>query len=1074
MLSLLAKAEYPKAPLDLQLQVGWLVFLVFVLIVFWIWTRAESFRRAFFAREDPRVLAIWRIGLGIMTIQNFWNLLSHSRMLWTDEGMFTDAEVRQRLGRTALSGWTEVDGFLDGWAILKFFWGKNSLLFIHSSPDFVWGYLAVLFVALALFTVGFRTRITAVVIFLMINGIYNRNGVYLEGHDTVYRCIWLMTLVARTDAAWSVDNWLRRRREQKLRDGGGVGYDWRHFLDRAGHWLWAGAWGVAFCVIVEFTMVHVILVTLAGVLVSGVVGVFEAKGRGALHDAGKLKLPEPKRYQLVPRWPRYVIIAQLTCIYSATGMWKIGKVWKAGDALYYALNMDHFYRFEVFTQWVSFYFATNMFKVMSFVTLWWEKLFFLMFLGLVLKWGLDHKDDPWYQAQDSVLWRRWAGRLALIGSYFAMYRIAVIAVPWCLPLLKNKNPTPPEAALQNVHILFGGVLPVAIIVWLVLGRWPIRLPNPRRLLLWLRERKPKDAKKGEGKDGKQAETNEGETKNKADAPELEPFLIDQRFVRNWLFGRRIWLSLGLIFHGILFVFMNIGMFPLIMMWIYVVCFEAKTYLKIFRWTAELLRKWRVTAWMVPERLDEYIAEDDSVLETSADAVARDPAGPWYQDPHRLLLGPLKLFSKDAASFLESSRERGGRIPDLLVLALCGGLALLVGLRGLEARTEADVAAAKADPDADVDAAAAARDARKAESEARSKRIERIGDASWWWVYAVFGFAAVAHFRRRGPFDRQFSEEELAARAKAEGKAKAKVEGEAEEAVEPVEIATPPLVAGTLMRTAILGLTIWHVTAVGALFIPKYSVSQAWRGEVTKVYGNWVRGLNISQSWKMFSPNPPRSNTFMRTVVKDQDGELYMVGTDHYTDRPYVFWYNDRSRKMHRRMVGKSKWYLKYWSQYHCREWAFDHDGQLPLEVQVLKLKTPIPKPEALAKIGEPSDPRKRKLKRNVVNTYKCKDSNIEPWMKQRRGWELTEADERRLESAERKAERSAETTRRSWDARTDFGGEPRPGIEGKVDADPQKGKGKGKAEEDGGGEDGEDTPAKKPVNRRPPVPTRNR
>src|SRR5690606_2812748 len=109
---------------------------------------------------------------------------------------------------------------------------------------------------------------------------------------------------------------------------------------------------------------------------------------------------------------------------------------------------------------------------------------------------------------------------------------------------------------------------------------------------------------------------------------------------------------------------------------------------------------------------------------------------------------------------------------------------------------------------------------------------------------------------------------------------------------------------------------------------------------------------------------------------------YQVGKDHYSNRPYVFWYNDRMRKMHRRMVGKSKWYLRYWGQYHCRDWALTHDGRLPKEVRILKLKTGIPTPEELVEAGVPSDPRKRKLHRELIETHTCKPDVITPEIKQ--------------------------------------------------------------------------------------------
>lgn len=228
--------------------------------------------------------------------------------------------------------------------------------------------------------------------------------------------------------------------------------------------------------------------------------------------------------------------------------------------------------------------------------------------------------------------------------------------------------------------------------------------------------------------------------------------------------------------------------------------------------------------------------------------------------------------------------------------------------------------------------------------------------------------------------------------------------------------------GTLLRTIALGFILYHCSAVGVGFIPDYPITNAWRSETNKVFGSWVRGTNQQQSWKMFAPNPPQGNTFMHTVVVDQDGKAYQVGDDHYTERPYVFWYNDRMRKMHRRMIGKSKWYLRYWGQYHCRDWAFNHDGELPKEVRVFKLRTPIPSPEEARDAGVPSDPRKRKLRKEKLETHTCKPDVITAEMKLRRGWPLTEADQRILDNRPKRAEIEAKNKRSNWDKREDFGG----------------------------------------------------
>ena len=65
--------------------------------------------------------------------------------------------------------------------------------------------------------------------------------------------------------------------------------------------------------------------------------------------------------------------------------------------------------------------------------------------------------------------------------------------------------------------------------------------------------------------------------------------FDREFFRRWLVGRRLWLTLGVVFHGILIVAMNIGWFPLIMLGGYL-CFLS---------SAELLVAVRL---LTPERL----------------------------------------------------------------------------------------------------------------------------------------------------------------------------------------------------------------------------------------------------------------------------------------------------------------------------------------------------------------------------------------------------------------------------------------------------------------------------------------
>src|SRR5262245_61617808 len=192
-----------------------MVYTFALLMLAWTWTRAESVRRSILALDDPRTFAVLRIGFAIMTIVNFLNLAPYWRFLWSDEGIFDLAYAQDRLGRTALRGWTPDDGFFDLWAVANFLWNKPSLFYMYGSPKFVVFHMLLLFGVCTLYGFGVASRTTGVIAWFLVGSVYNRNALYWEGTDTVYRVFWLILLFAKTGHAWSFDNWLRCRRLRK-------------------------------------------------------------------------------------------------------------------------------------------------------------------------------------------------------------------------------------------------------------------------------------------------------------------------------------------------------------------------------------------------------------------------------------------------------------------------------------------------------------------------------------------------------------------------------------------------------------------------------------------------------------------------------------------------------------------------------------------------------------------------------------------------------------------------------------------------------------------------------------------
>ena len=67
------------------------------------------------------------------------------------------------------------------------------------------------------------------------------------------------------------------------------------------------------------------MVVIGGVTVAAIVGIFERDHRRAALEQGRTPeqvLGPLVRFRLIPAWPRYLFIAQLICLYMATGLYK--------------------------------------------------------------------------------------------------------------------------------------------------------------------------------------------------------------------------------------------------------------------------------------------------------------------------------------------------------------------------------------------------------------------------------------------------------------------------------------------------------------------------------------------------------------------------------------------------------------------------------------------------------------------------------------------------------------------------------------------------------------------------------
>ena len=200
---------------------GWLMLGAAIGLAALIFAHREAFRRLVLKAEDPRTMGAFRIAFGLCTlccINGMWELFEY---LFTDEGLFPTEIARQVVAAEQFAGFgnglDEPYGFFDFDAVLAWLAGpRYSPLFFWSSPTFFWCYLAAFQVAMVCTIVGYKTRWMKWIAWFLFHGIIQRNHVFWEGTENVYRTFFFYLCLSRCDRAYSIDNWLRCR---KLAEG---------------------------------------------------------------------------------------------------------------------------------------------------------------------------------------------------------------------------------------------------------------------------------------------------------------------------------------------------------------------------------------------------------------------------------------------------------------------------------------------------------------------------------------------------------------------------------------------------------------------------------------------------------------------------------------------------------------------------------------------------------------------------------------------------------------------------------------------------------------------------------------
>lgn len=143
-----------------------------------------------FRPQTGRALGLYRIVLGLLTIYSFALFAKDAAVFFSDEGVFTTRTLGTAIDRDC-----------------------HTLLRWIPSATGVRLALAALFAAAALFTVGLWTRPATFALFVLVVSFHERNNLVLNGGDTVLRTMLFFFLFADSGAEFSVDRYLRRRRD---------------------------------------------------------------------------------------------------------------------------------------------------------------------------------------------------------------------------------------------------------------------------------------------------------------------------------------------------------------------------------------------------------------------------------------------------------------------------------------------------------------------------------------------------------------------------------------------------------------------------------------------------------------------------------------------------------------------------------------------------------------------------------------------------------------------------------------------------------------------------------------------
>ncbi|TMQ12602.1 MAG: hypothetical protein E6J91_20550 [Deltaproteobacteria bacterium] len=150
---------------------------------------ADAWNDFFFAARDPRLAGLLRIGYGLLVLVNLAVLAPDVPLWFSEAGLLPAADARELMTEHAptVLGWVDA-----AW--------------------WPWLCYAVVVAAAALLTVGWHSRVQAIVVLVGLTSLQDRNYAIVDGEDTLFRLFAFYLALCPAGWAYSLDARRRKRR----------------------------------------------------------------------------------------------------------------------------------------------------------------------------------------------------------------------------------------------------------------------------------------------------------------------------------------------------------------------------------------------------------------------------------------------------------------------------------------------------------------------------------------------------------------------------------------------------------------------------------------------------------------------------------------------------------------------------------------------------------------------------------------------------------------------------------------------------------------------------------------------